>query len=200
MNLELQRTFYTGDKCLKPISIEVGSVPELQTNKPSCALSFGWIQWNCPRPNTGSTSCSLPPSPFNKSQNLAMYFQIPSKHILNLSPLSYSNHQCFSSSPHLWFVDHENCFLMASPSFKKKNNWRIIALQHCIGFHYITIWIRCKYTHIPPFLSLPPFKFLVWHLEIHSPHCNQICFTKNTYMTMSHPYLKIWIGFLLSAG
>ena len=36
-------------------------------------------------------------------------------------------------------------------------NWRITALQCCIGFCHITKWISQTYTRVPPFwISLPP--------------------------------------------
>ena len=35
-------------------------------------------------------------------------------------------------------------------------NWRIIALQYCIGFCHTSTWIRHRYTHIPALLNLPP--------------------------------------------
>ena len=34
-------------------------------------------------------------------------------------------------------------------------NWRIIALQCCVGFSWITMWISCKHTYICSLLSLP---------------------------------------------
>ena len=35
-------------------------------------------------------------------------------------------------------------------------NWRIIALQYCVGFCHISAWISHKYTYVPPsWISLP---------------------------------------------
>ena len=35
-------------------------------------------------------------------------------------------------------------------------NWRILALQCCVGFCYTTTWLSFKYTYILSLLSLPP--------------------------------------------
>ena len=54
-------------------------------------------------------------------------------------------------------------------------SWRIIAPQWCAGFHYRTMWISHKYTHIPSLLSLPPTPPHLTPLGSHRasgwPHC-----------------------------
>ena len=36
-------------------------------------------------------------------------------------------------------------------------NWRVIALQYCVGFHHTAAWISHSYTYAPPsWASLPP--------------------------------------------
>ena len=35
-------------------------------------------------------------------------------------------------------------------------NWRIIALQYCVGFCHTSTWISHRYIHVPSFLNLPP--------------------------------------------
>lgn len=35
-------------------------------------------------------------------------------------------------------------------------NWRVIALQYCIGFCYKTTWTSHRYTYVPSLLVLPP--------------------------------------------
>ena len=35
-------------------------------------------------------------------------------------------------------------------------NWRIIALQYCVGFCHILTWISHWYWHVPSLLNLPP--------------------------------------------
>ena len=37
----------------------------------------------------------------------------------------------------------------------KKLNWRIIALQCCVGFCHTATWISHNYTYVPFFLNLP---------------------------------------------
>ena len=81
-----------------------------------------------------------------------------------------------SQSPFLWaFADtvHQNEKLIMSSSFLNilpeiqffKNpfifDWRIIALQYCVGFCHTATWISHKYTYVPsllnPFSSPSPF-------------------------------------------
>ena len=44
--------------------------------------------------------------------------------------------------------------------FKKKFiyffNWRIIALQNCVGFCQTSTWVGCRDTNVPSLLNLPP--------------------------------------------
>ena len=35
-------------------------------------------------------------------------------------------------------------------------NWRIVALQHCVGFWQISSWISHRYTYVPSLLTIPP--------------------------------------------
>ena len=35
-------------------------------------------------------------------------------------------------------------------------NWRIIALQYCIGFCHTSTWISHRYTYVPSLLNFPP--------------------------------------------
>ena len=35
-------------------------------------------------------------------------------------------------------------------------NWRIIALQYCVGFCHISTWISHRYTYVPSLLKFPP--------------------------------------------
>ena len=34
-------------------------------------------------------------------------------------------------------------------------NWRIVALQHCVGFCQISSWISHRYTYVPSLLTIP---------------------------------------------
>ena len=44
------------------------------------------------------------------------------------------------------------------PCFFKKIicNWRIIALQYCVGFCHTSAWISHRYTYVPSLLNFPP--------------------------------------------
>ena len=36
-------------------------------------------------------------------------------------------------------------------------NWRVIALQNCVGFYQTSRWISCRFTHVPSLHSpIPP--------------------------------------------
>ena len=41
-------------------------------------------------------------------------------------------------------------------SFFKNFNWRIIALQYCVGFCHTSTWISHRYTYVPSLLNLHP--------------------------------------------
>ena len=95
----------------------------------------------------------------------------------------------------LWSVDS---FLL-----KKKFifNWRIIALQYCVGFCHTTTWISRKHTRIPTLLSLPPHppSRLSQSTQLSSPcymatsHWSSVSHTVTTFQCYSvhfpHPLL-----------
>ena len=61
-----------------------------------------------------------------------------------------------------WDLMDQGCLCIDNFLKKFVFNWRIIALQCCIGFLCTTVWISCKYTCIPSFLNLPaPLLFVV---------------------------------------
>ena len=51
-------------------------------------------------------------------------------------------------------------------------NWRIIALQCCIGFFHTATWINHRYTHVHSLLNLPPTSHLIHNPPSlpHHPH------------------------------
>ena len=48
------------------------------------------------------------------------------------------------------------CTFFYHQFFKFIFNWRITALQCCVGFCHMTTWISHQYTYVPSFLNLPP--------------------------------------------
>ena len=54
-------------------------------------------------------------------------------------------------------------------------NWKIIALQCCVGFSHIATWISCKCVYIYIYISSPSWVFLTT-LNIILPHISAITF------------------------
>ena len=75
-------------------------------------------------------------------------------------------------------------------------NWRIIALQCCVGFCHTIAWIIHKYTYItsllglPPSPAIPPLQLVSLHWFELPVLCNvplALCFTEgSTYVLMLH--------------
>ena len=58
-------------------------------------------------------------------------------------------------------------------------NWRIIALQYCVGLCHTSAWISPRYTHAPSLLNLPP--------TFHSP---PLCLSQITRFELPVSYSK----------
>ena len=54
-------------------------------------------------------------------------------------------------------------------------NWRIIALQYCVGFCHMSVWISHRYTFVPSLWHLPPTSHPVGRLSLCSqqPECGR---------------------------
>ena len=100
------------------------------------------------------------------------------KFLLNISRYFYNNFFFLLLFPHLLSLSCcqflcplpiksvltlENCFSPESACgeliffFKLFIfNWRIIALQYCVGFSHETIWINHRYMYVTSLLNLPP--------------------------------------------
>ena len=65
-------------------------------------------------------------------------------------------------------------FLHRSSIVKEKNlfifNWRIIALQYCVGFCHTSTWIIHRYTYVPSFLNIPRSSLSVPPLYVFTEH------------------------------
>ena len=72
-------------------------------------------------------------------------------HILYIHFLSHKNPRFLKFFPEFYFI-----FLFFFHFLKFIFNWRVIALQYCIGFCCTTTWVNHKYTEISSFSSLPP--------------------------------------------
>ena len=44
-------------------------------------------------------------------------------------------------------------------------NWKIIALQCCVGFCHTATWINHRYTHVSSLVNLPPISHLILSLS-----------------------------------
>ena len=66
-------------------------------------------------------------------------------------------------------------------------NWRIIALQDCVGFCHTSAWISHRYTYVPSLLNLPHSKFLIMMYVLSFPSLSP----------SSHLYLHLCLLFLL---
>ena len=60
----------------------------------------------------------------------------------------------------LWKISSGNLFLFLIVGDVFNNlfiyNWRIIALQYCVGICHISTWINHRYTYVPSILNFPP--------------------------------------------
>ena len=78
-------------------------------------------------------------------------------------------------------------------------NWRITALQCCVGFCHPTMWISRKYTCISSFLSLPPTT--VPHptpLGCHRGQTELSVLYSNFSPAINFTHLSVYISMLLS--
>ena len=55
--------------------------------------------------------------------------------------------ETLSVKVHLYLYVYFNVFIF---------NWRIIALQYCLGFCHTSTWIHHRYTYVPSLLTLSP--------------------------------------------
>ena len=60
-------------------------------------------------------------------------------------------------------------------------NWRIIALQYCVGFCRILTWISHRYTHVLSLLNLPPTLHHIPHFCYRAPSLSSPCHTANSH-------------------
>ena len=76
-------------------------------------------------------------------------------------------------------------------------NWRIIALQYCIGFYQTSTWISHRFTHVPSHLkSLPPPPFHPSRL-LSSPGLSSLSHTANScWRSILHT--AVYVSMLLS--
>ena len=123
-----------------------------------------------------------------------------------------------SHSPFLWaFADtvHQNEKLIMSSSFLNilpeiqffKNpfifDWRIIALQYCVGFCHTATWISHRYTYAPFLLNLPPtshpipplsvvteYRFELWVIQQIPAGCLFTCGNVHVSMLLS-PFVPL---------
>ena len=63
-------------------------------------------------------------------------------------------------------------------------NWRIIALQCCVGLCHTSTWISHRYPYVPSFLNLSPSHLLPYPAPLcchRVPDLTSLCHTANSY-------------------
>ena len=84
-----------------------------------------------------------------------------------------------------WVWRMKDSFFFFAISFLKFTfNWRMIALQCCIGFCLTTTWISCKYTYVPFPLGHPP-------LPSHSSRSSQSTGLSSMCHTAGYHWLSV---------
>ena len=64
-------------------------------------------------------------------------------------------------------------------------NWRLIALQYCVGFCHTSTWISHSYTYVPSLLKFPP----IFPTRTYSFHPNWALLVVNSVQSLSHVWL-----------
>ena len=75
-------------------------------------------------------------------------------------------------------------FQNAFPFLKFIFNWRITALQYCVGFRHMMTWFSHKHTYIPSFLNLLPTSQPRPHhtpVGCHSTTLSSLCYTATSH-------------------
>ena len=81
--------------------------------------------------------------------------------------------------------------------FNLKNffNWRIIALQNCVGFYQASAWISLRYTCVASRISLPPISLPIPPPRLlQSSGLSSLCldvFLKHPFWIFGHKYSKL---------
>ena len=80
-----------------------------------------------------------------------------------------------------------NCFLILFIF-----NWRLIALQCCVGFCHTSTWSSHRCTHVPSFLNLPPSPYCIPPLSVVTGHEAElpVSFGKSHWLAI--PYMVIY--------
>ena len=111
--------------------------------------------------------------------------------------IKYSNSPTYEEAlfwEHILFL----FFFFLTYFLKIMFNWRIIALQYCVGFYQTSAWISRRFTYIPSHLSIPPtplssYRALFDFPESYSKFPLAIYFTYNNVWSFSlhtsHPLL-----------
>ena len=95
----------------------------------------------------------------------------------------------------LYFINSRANYCFFWINLKNFFNWRIIALQNCVGFYQASAWISLRYTCVASRISLPPISLPIPPPRLLQSSClSSLCldvFLKHPFWIFGHKYSKL---------